>query len=259
MADGKSLISGWTDGKIRAFLPQSGKLYWIINNAHKAGDKTYGGVTCLCSTLDCTNVISGGSDGEVRLWNIGKQTKKLQSAQKVHKGPITQVCLTDASNENRCASSSLDGTIILWHLKKFERLEKVSIISIPFALRADDSQENGVINMVYISVSNCIACIDLDRKVSYISLENCTIEKQLQAAYDGQLTSIALSEIRHEIAVGDENGEVKIFSNLDGKLLYLDHMSHGAPVTSLSYSPDGAKLISGDHFGKILIWRINLN
>ena len=80
MSDGKSIVSGWTDGKIRAFLPQSGKLLWIINEAHKPGDKTFGGVTCLCSTTDCSNIISGGSDGEVRLWNIGKQTKKLQSA-----------------------------------------------------------------------------------------------------------------------------------------------------------------------------------
>jgi WD40 repeat protein len=85
--------------------------------------------------------------------------------------------LIDKTNENRCASSSLDGTIILWHLKKFERLEKVSIISIPFALKLDESLRNGVINMVYIPLTNSIACIDLDRKVSYINLESCTIEK----------------------------------------------------------------------------------
>jgi WD40 repeat protein len=223
MADGKSIISGWTDGKIRAFLPQSGKLFWILNEAHKPGDRSYGGVTCLCSTSDCDNIISGGSDGEVRLWNIGKQTKKLQSAQKVHKGPITQVCLVDKSNECNCASSSLDGTIIVWHLKKFERLEKTKVITIPFSMKTvDESLENGVISMVYIPVSHSIACIDLDKKVSYVNLNDYCIEKQLQAAYDGQLTTICLSEMRHEIAVGDENGEIKVFSNLDGKLLHLD-------------------------------------
>ena len=72
MSDGKSLISGWTDGKIRAFLPQTGRLFWIINDAHKAGNKDFGGVTCLCSTTDGNSIISGGTDGEVRLWNIGK-------------------------------------------------------------------------------------------------------------------------------------------------------------------------------------------
>ena len=48
-----------------------------------------GGVSCLCCTEDCENIVSGGQDGEVRLWTIGSQTKKLQSAQKVHKAPIT--------------------------------------------------------------------------------------------------------------------------------------------------------------------------
>jgi WD40 repeat protein len=80
MSDGKSIVSGWSDGKIRSFLPQSGKLFWIIDKAHKAFEKFSGGCTCICVTLDCENVISGGTDGEVRLWNIGKQTKTLQSA-----------------------------------------------------------------------------------------------------------------------------------------------------------------------------------
>jgi WD40 repeat protein len=33
--DGSSLITGWNDGKIRAFGPQSGRLQYVINDAHK--------------------------------------------------------------------------------------------------------------------------------------------------------------------------------------------------------------------------------
>jgi len=47
MADGKTILSGWSDGKIRAFLPQSGKLFYAINDAHNHG------VTSLQSTHDC--------------------------------------------------------------------------------------------------------------------------------------------------------------------------------------------------------------
>jgi WD40 repeat protein len=47
MANGKSIISGWSDGKIRAFLPQSGKLLYAINDAHNHG------VTALAPTNDC--------------------------------------------------------------------------------------------------------------------------------------------------------------------------------------------------------------
>ena len=65
-SDGKSIVSGWTDGKVRAFLPQSGRLLWIINNAHKPGDKDYGGVQCLTLTTDCNTMLSGGTDGELK-------------------------------------------------------------------------------------------------------------------------------------------------------------------------------------------------
>ena len=44
MRDGKSIISGWSDGKIRAFYPQSGKLMYVINDAHVHG------VTAIAST-----------------------------------------------------------------------------------------------------------------------------------------------------------------------------------------------------------------
>lgn len=66
MGDGKSIISGWNDGKIRAFLPQSGKLLYVISDAHIHG------VTALSTTSDCNRIISGGSEGEVRVWVIGK-------------------------------------------------------------------------------------------------------------------------------------------------------------------------------------------
>lgn len=71
MYDGKSIISGWSDGKIRAFLPQSGKLLYMINDAH------HHGVTAITATTDCQKVVSGGSEGEVRVWKIGKQTQTM--------------------------------------------------------------------------------------------------------------------------------------------------------------------------------------
>ena len=42
-------------------MPQSGKLKFEINNAHNKG------VTALAFTNDCTRIISGGGDGQVRV------------------------------------------------------------------------------------------------------------------------------------------------------------------------------------------------
>jgi WD40 repeat protein len=69
MSDGKLIVSGWSDGKVRAFLPQSGKLAYSINESHKDGVE----VTTITTATDCQRVIGGGSDGEIRLWSIGKQ------------------------------------------------------------------------------------------------------------------------------------------------------------------------------------------
>ena len=51
MGDGKSIISGWSDGKIRAFYPQSGKLMYAINDAHIHG------VTAIAMTSDCNKFL----------------------------------------------------------------------------------------------------------------------------------------------------------------------------------------------------------
>jgi WD40 repeat protein len=57
MPDGKLILSGWSDGRIRAFLPQSGKLLYGINDAHIKG------VTAIKPNYDCNKIISGGQGG----------------------------------------------------------------------------------------------------------------------------------------------------------------------------------------------------
>jgi WD40 repeat protein len=59
LQDGKTIISGWSDGKIRGFGPQSGKLLYTINDAHHKA------VTAIAVTSDSNRVISGGEEGEL--------------------------------------------------------------------------------------------------------------------------------------------------------------------------------------------------
>jgi WD40 repeat protein len=81
----KSHLKGWTDGKIRAFGPQSGRLQYEVNDAHKRG------VTALAITHPFNargdyRIISGGEDGQVRIWKITRHTQTLENAMKEHKG-----------------------------------------------------------------------------------------------------------------------------------------------------------------------------
>jgi cilia- and flagella-associated protein 52 len=66
---GSTIVSGWSDGKIRAFYPESGKLKFVIADAHADG------VTALALAHDDDSrppwrIISGGGDGRVRVWRV---------------------------------------------------------------------------------------------------------------------------------------------------------------------------------------------
>ncbi len=55
LQDGKSIVSGWSDGKIRAFGPQSGKLLYTIHDAHQKA-VTAIACTCVLRPLHCWRV-----------------------------------------------------------------------------------------------------------------------------------------------------------------------------------------------------------
>ena len=113
MQDGKSIISGWGDGKIRAFLPQSGKLFYAINDAHNHG------VTAIASTSDCQRIVSGGMEGEVRVWKIGRQTQIMPTSLKEHRSRVSAIKISN-NNEN-AISCSFDGSTIIWDLNTYQR------------------------------------------------------------------------------------------------------------------------------------------
>lgn len=116
--DGTSLITGWSDAKIRSFGPETGRPQYIINDAHQ------GGVTAITVT-DAFNsagdyrIISGGEGGQVRIWKITKHTQSLETAMKEHKGTVT--CIKIRHNNMECVSSSSDGSCIIWDLTRFVR------------------------------------------------------------------------------------------------------------------------------------------
>ena len=77
------ILSGWSDGRIRAFRVDNSQLLWQIDNAHK------GGVTAICLAQSCRFVCSGGMEGEVRVWEI--RSRELISHLKEHTSRVTKI------------------------------------------------------------------------------------------------------------------------------------------------------------------------
>lgn len=133
------IIIGWNDSCIRAFYPETGRLMYTVNDAHKKG------VTALAIlTTNCSRIISGGGEGQVRVWEVQEVTPPKKSAPnryQVHrcqgdrKGVEDESCkfvvtllatLKEHTNTvscikvnkdgTKCVSSSADGTCIIWNL-----------------------------------------------------------------------------------------------------------------------------------------------
>ncbi|KTF90950.1 hypothetical protein cypCar_00015783 [Cyprinus carpio] len=117
MQDGRSIFSAWNDGKIRVFTPESGKLKLIIHNAHSMG------VTAIAATNDCKRIVSGGGEGQVRVWEIFKDSYRLIEIMKEHKATVN--CIKIKSNDKECVTASSDGACIIWDLVRFVRNQMV--------------------------------------------------------------------------------------------------------------------------------------
>merc|ERR1712139_492245 len=115
---GSLIISGWNDGKIRAFAPTSGKLSFTIPDAH------LGGVTALACFNNSGELISGGVDGRVRRWTDGADDYDLKTNiplmignVKEHAKKVTSVKMS--KDDSEVISSSADGSIIIWRVPPY--------------------------------------------------------------------------------------------------------------------------------------------
>ena len=67
--------AGWSDGKIRAHESDTGSPLWLIDNAHR------GGVTALVLSHNQRYIMTGGGEGDVRVWEL--RSRELVSHLKV--------------------------------------------------------------------------------------------------------------------------------------------------------------------------------
>lgn len=108
---------------------------YTIQNAHKKG------VTALCTTSTCDRIISGGGEGQVRVWDIreaqpannqlhrsrlkrtdksnsiqnSNYSSKLVAAMYEHTNAVS--CIQISRDDKSCVSASADSTCIVWCLE----------------------------------------------------------------------------------------------------------------------------------------------
>lgn len=233
MKDGKSIISGWNDGKIRAFYPQSGKLMFVINDAHIHG------VTALTSTSDCQKIISGGSEGEVRVWQINQKVQIMIASLKEHRGRVWSIKLT--GNDEQAVSASSDGSCIVWDIK--------------LGIRLNCFQEKTLFKEVlYHPEESQILTTGSNRKITYWALFDGQAIRMLDGSDDGEVNSLAITNSGEHFVSGGEDKQLKLWGYDEGMQQYVGN-GHAGSIVKLQFSPDQRFIISVGDEGAIFIWR----
>ncbi|GAX75920.1 hypothetical protein CEUSTIGMA_g3363.t1 [Chlamydomonas eustigma] len=230
--DGKTIISGWSDGKIRGFGPQSGKLIYTINDAHQKA------VTAIACSSDSTKIVSGGEEGLVRVWRIGKSSQSLEASMKDHRGPIN--CIRIKASDQECVSASSDGSCIIWDLSTFKR--RISLFANTFFK-----------SVIYHPDESQLVTTGTDRKITYWDAFDGQAIRIIDGSESDEVSALAVDRDGHSIISGGADQLVKLWGYDEGHCYFVG-IAHSGGITQVGVTPDKSKIVSVGTEGGIFIW-----
>jgi WD40 repeat protein len=242
--DGSAIVSGWSDGRIRAFGPETGRLLYVINDAHRViGQKSLSGalsgVTALAVSNDNTKLISGGSDGQVRVWQINRESQVLIGSMKQHKATINCICLKKDNSE--CVSACDDGSCIVWNLDRFVR-ENIMYAQTYFK------------QCCYLPDESQILTTGSDKIITYWDAYDCSAIRELDGSENGELHALDIAPNGEYFASGGQDRLVTVWHYDQGEPYAIGY-GHSGNITKIKFSPDGKFITSVGDEGAILIWK----
>jgi len=227
------IISGWLDGILRCHDCETGELLWEIQDAHA------GGVASVTVAHNQRFFVSGGEDGEVRVWDI--KSRELVCNLKEHKQRVTQVeCFADDSLALSC---SRDKSIMCWDLRNECRVTGLV-------------QKMGGLNCLALCPDqNTFLTAGQEKRITYWDVREPDPIQVIDPAHDGEATSICLSSSGVYFCTGGTDQQVKLWTVEGGKLV-ADGVGHSAQIKSIKMSPDDRQIISVGEDGNIFVWNV---
>mmetsp|Transcript_25908 Transcript_25908/g.60608 ORF Transcript_25908/g.60608 Transcript_25908/m.60608 type:complete len:648 (+) Transcript_25908:65-2008(+) len=234
--NGQTIVSGWTDGKIRAFFPESGRLKFVISDAHSEA------VTALAvcnddETRPPWRIVSGGDDGRVRVWNVTSSHQQLLHSMKEHRSTVH--CIRVSADNSQCVSASADGSCIVWDLQRYVRLlalfEPTVFQSVLY--HPDESQ--------------ILTCGE-NHKISYWDASNGQAIRVVGGS-NKEMTSLDVDPIGDRFVSGSADKLVKVWHYDDGISTAIGS-GHSGKITAVKISPDQSTIVSVGEEGAIFLW-----
>ncbi|KAH9586177.1 WD40 repeat [Trypanosoma melophagium] len=243
--DGSMIVSGWDDGKLRAFGPQSGKLVFAVNDAHKKeGIKTVtgssAGVTAVCTDNLSQRIITGGADGLVRVWLVQGNNCVFEASMKEHKATVNAISVSEDNTE--CVSASDDGSCIIWDLVRHVRRD---VIYSQTRFRAVE----------YFIDGSQLLTTGTNKNITWWDAVDCGAIREIPASKTGEVNSLSIAADGRFFVTGGDDRIVKVWGYDEGNCVAVG-LAHSCNIRKVRVSPDGKKIVSVGDEGAIMIWSV---
>ncbi len=235
-------------------------------------------ITAAAFSADGEEIVTGSSDGRVRLWNSQQQWIGQLLAPT---GTVTAVSLTGGT----IASSSTDGRLSFWNTKG-DLLGQLGVNSSIQSMRVDQAGQRIIVQdakhqhaffwnvqaqqwqqsvlgaveqvqSVDLSPDNTIAAQGLKDGTLY--LVPATPKSQFPSipllGHQGQINIVRFSPNVKTLMSGGADGSIRLWDAFDGTLLTRSHAQEGiaAVLKTIASSPNGQHLVVWDSNGKLYI------
>ncbi|EDW37776.1 GL15062 [Drosophila persimilis] len=232
--DGTSIVSVWNDGIIRAFTPITGRLIYAIPNAHNKG----------CSALAVSStgrlIVTGGIEGQVRVWKIDPYRQSLLGVLKDHSGPITSLDINHLGTE--VISACTDGSCVIWDINRMTRKQVVTA-NTQFMCAS------------YFPTGVQVLTCGSDGRIIYWMVYNGALIRELTASKKSSVNCISINDTGdYFISVGSDL-QVKLWDYNKGDVVGVGS-EHASSVISAAYSPCLKMFVTGSTDGSLIIWDV---
>ena len=167
---GDCLGVGYASGTLRFVDAYAGAVLWLLPQAHK-GD----GCSALCAARDASFLVSGGAEGELRLWDV--RTRKMRWHLKEHAHAVTQLSLF--SDATHLLSASRDRT---WCCVDTQRERRV----------AQYKHTAAILGLALLPDERRVLTAHADRSVLFWDLAASEPALAIADAHNDQINSVAV-------------------------------------------------------------------